>query len=156
MVHNLRIQIWSHSWISITFNNHLKSQQIPIMLCRSWPLSKSKRPFEKQTTPRLVNYLCLSMDKIWAKMIVWLWPRNFDVARFLQTFALKNDVLLHFLFLKSFQSDFYREGNEWNGIGSSHPMAVQSPRQVASVEVGIGSECCRVFLVIGRIDLKCN
>ena len=51
--------------------------------------SKSKRPFEKQTTPRLVTYLCLSMDKIWAKMIFWLWPRNFDFARFLQTFALK-------------------------------------------------------------------
>ena len=31
--------------------------------------SKSKRPFEKQTTPRLVTYLGLSMDKIWAKMI---------------------------------------------------------------------------------------
>ena len=31
--------------------------------------SKSKRPFEKQTTPRLVTYLCLSMDKIWAEMI---------------------------------------------------------------------------------------
>ena len=30
MLHNLRIQIWSHSRISITFNNHLKSQQIPI------------------------------------------------------------------------------------------------------------------------------
>ena len=40
--------------------------------------SKSKRPFEKQTTPRLVTYLCLSMDKIWAKVIFWLWPRNFD------------------------------------------------------------------------------
>ena len=51
--------------------------------------SKSKRPFEKQTTPRLVTYICLSMDKIWAKMIFWLWPRNFDFARFLQTFALK-------------------------------------------------------------------
>ena len=47
--------------------------------------SKSKRPFEKQTTPRLVTYLCLSMDKIWAKMIFWLWPRNFDFARFLLT-----------------------------------------------------------------------
>ena len=44
--------------------------------------SKSKRPFEKQTTPRLVTYLCLSMDKIWAKMIFWLWPRNFDFARY--------------------------------------------------------------------------
>ena len=32
--------------------------------------SKSKRPFEKQTTPRLVTYLCLSMDKIWAKMML--------------------------------------------------------------------------------------
>ena len=31
--------------------------------------SKSKRPFEKQTAPRLVTYLGLSMDKIWAKMI---------------------------------------------------------------------------------------
>ena len=51
--------------------------------------SKSKRPFEKQTTPRLVTHLCLSMDKIWAKMIFWLWPWNFDFARFLQTFALK-------------------------------------------------------------------
>ena len=28
------------------------------------------------------------MDKIWAEMIFWLWPRNFDFARFLQTFAL--------------------------------------------------------------------
>ena len=51
--------------------------------------SKSKRCFEKQTTPRLVTYLCLYMDKIWAKVIYWLWPRNFDFARFLQTFALK-------------------------------------------------------------------
>ena len=50
--------------------------------------SKSKRSFEKQTTPRLVTYLCLSMDKIWAKMIFWLWPRKFDFARFLQTFDL--------------------------------------------------------------------
>ena len=51
--------------------------------------SKSKRPFEKQTTPRLVTYLGLSMDKIWAKMIFWLWPRNFDFARFLQTFMIQ-------------------------------------------------------------------
>ena len=51
--------------------------------------SKSKRPFEKQITPRWITYLYLSMDKIWAKMIFWLWPRNFDFARFLQTFALK-------------------------------------------------------------------
>ena len=51
--------------------------------------SKSQRPFEKQITPRLITYLYLSMDKIWAKMIFWLWPRNFDFARFLQTFALK-------------------------------------------------------------------
>ena len=62
--------------------------------CRPWKLilsifSKSKRPFEKQITPRLITYLYLSMDKIWAKMIFWLWPRNFDFARFLQTFALK-------------------------------------------------------------------
>ena len=49
---------------------------------------KSKRPCEKQTTPRLVTYLYLSMDKIWAKMIFWLWPWNFDFARFLQTFPL--------------------------------------------------------------------
>ena len=32
------------------------------------------------------------MDKIWAKVICWLWRRNFDFARFLQTFAL-NSVL---------------------------------------------------------------
>ena len=57
---------------------------------------------------------------------------KFRCCSIFQTFALKNDVLLHFLFLKSFQSDFYWEGNEWNGIGSSHPMAVESPRQVAS------------------------
>ena len=31
--------------------------------------SNSKRPFEKQTTTRLVTYLCLSMDKIWAKIL---------------------------------------------------------------------------------------
>ena len=52
--------------------------------------SKSKRPFEKQTTPRLITYLYLAMDKIWGKMIFWLLPRNFDFARFLQTFALKH------------------------------------------------------------------
>ena len=59
--------------------------------------SKSKRPFEKQTTPRLVTYLCLSMDKIWAKMIFWLWPRNFDFARFLHTFALNWTVKIRAL-----------------------------------------------------------
>ena len=56
--------------------------------------SKSKRPFEKQTTPRLVTYLYLSMDKIWAKMIFWLRPRNFDFARFLQTFASSSQPFL--------------------------------------------------------------
>ena len=69
-------------------------QILVVSSCRPWKLilsifSKSKRPFEKQITPRLITYLYLSMDKIWAKMIFWLWPRNFDFARFLQTFALK-------------------------------------------------------------------
>ena len=50
--------------------------------------SKSKRPFDKQTTPRLVTYQYLTMDKIWGKTIFWLWPRNFDFARFLPTFVL--------------------------------------------------------------------
>ena len=52
--------------------------------------SKSNQPSEKQTAPRLATYLCLFMDKIWAKIIFWLWPRNFDFARFLQTFALNS------------------------------------------------------------------
>ena len=74
---------------------------------RKWILSifsKSKRPFEKQTTPRLVTYLCLSMDKIWAKMIFWLWPRNFDFTRFLQTFALQ----------------FYKTDNRYLTISKRH------------------------------------
>ena len=74
---------------------------------RIWILSifsKSKRPFEKQTTPRLVTYLCLSMDKIWAKMIFWLWPRNFDFTRFLQTFALQ----------------FYKTDNRYLTISKRH------------------------------------
>ena len=35
--------------------------------------------FWKQTTARLVTYLYLSMDKIWAKFNFWPWP---PVARF--------------------------------------------------------------------------
>ena len=59
--------------------------------------SKPKRPFEKQTTLRLVTYLCISMDKIWAK-IFWLsGQRNFDFARFLQTFALSTYLSTPFL-----------------------------------------------------------
>ena len=42
--------------------------------------SKSKRPFGKQTTPRLVTYYYLSMDKTWAKFKFWVWP---PVARYL-------------------------------------------------------------------------
>ena len=47
---------------------------------------KSKRPFGKQTTPRLVTYYYLSMDKRWAKFKFWVWP---PVARYLQTLTLK-------------------------------------------------------------------
>ena len=49
--------------------------------------SKSERRFEKQTTPRLVAYWYLSMDKIWTKFNFWPWP---PIALYLQTFVLKS------------------------------------------------------------------
>ena len=65
------------------------------------------------------------MDKIWAKMIFWLWPRNFDFARFLQTSALN--------FEESYASDkaslyFYShqesclglESNPWSSVAICH------------------------------------
>ena len=79
---------WSFETASFCLKFWLFSSRWPRKLILSI-FSKSKQPFEKQTTPRLITHLYLSMDKIWAKMIFWLWPRNFEFARFLQTFALK-------------------------------------------------------------------
>ena len=80
--------------------------------------SKSKRPFEKQTTARLVTYLYLSMPKIWTKIIFWLWPRNLDFTRFLQTFALKCacsafDMEIIFSFLWKYNSFSYERLCTW-------------------------------------------
>ena len=91
---------WSFETASFCLKFWLFSSRRPRKLILSI-FSKSKRPFEKQTTPRLISYLYLSMDKIWAKMIFWLWPRNFDFARFLQTFALnkrRSCLVLNLLF----------------------------------------------------------